>query len=194
MLGSSNTQPVGSALGTSYAKKWIFALNNVQFQKQEVPEEFDLGHEIKVAEHRYINANGQPVVRTHFQGAYPVPTSWKGIFTTAVALQHAQTIDAMAIAGAPVKFTYGPLSWMVFIKKFRYTPHFQLEVHYEIELIVLKDLNGNSVSPFPQTFDSQVQQLYTNGVANFNTLYQTDPIIQNNAALQAELQAIGQAP
>jgi len=193
MLGTTN-QPIGTALGTNYSKAWEFSLNNVKFERQEVPEEFDIGHEVMVAEHQYINASGQPITRTHFQGAYNVPTSWKGIFTTAVALQHAQTIDGFAIAGKPVKFVYGPLSWMVFIKKFVYKPHFQTEVYYEIDLIVLKNLNGQNVSPFYQTFDSQVQQLYTNGVANFMTLYKGDPVIANNTALIAELAAIGITP
>jgi hypothetical protein len=183
---TGSTNPVGSALGANYSKPWEFSLTQgatkIKLEKFEVPETFDLGHEVALQTHKYINAQGQPIVRTHFQGAYPFPTSWKGTFTTAVALLHARTIDSMSLSGQPVKFTYGTLSYMVQIKSFKYMPHYQTEVEYEIELIVLQDLNGQDATGLPETFDAQSQALYANGVAQFLILYGYDSAIQNSIA------------
>lgn len=153
-----------------------FVIGNVVLTKFEVPEKFDIGHELMTAEHKLITEIGKPVVKVHTQGAFPLPTVWQGLLVNNGALRRAATLDALCTAQQPVDWVYGPLKYRVIIKRFKATPHHQYEVEYEIEVIVLESLNGavysaDAVVPF----DIGTQQFYGAAQASYQAMLAADP-------------------
>jgi len=149
------------------AMLWAFSLSgasgNVSFTRFEVPEEFEVGHEVKEAVHQYISETGTPTTVVHSQGAFPVATKWNGILYGANAVTRMQQLDALAVAETPVTFTYGPLSYLVHIKSFVAKIRYQREVHYTIELTVISDQNGSLAAiDNGQSFDAGTQTFYSN--------------------------------
>lgn len=170
-----NPRARNSTLNTAdFNTPWQFSIGGVVLERQEVPEGFDIGHEAMFAEHKFINSANKPIVRTHFQGAYPIPTRWKAVFIKARALERARQLDNLMLTGEPVVFNYGPMSFLVNIKKFVYHPKWQTEVEYEIDLIVVDDLNGNSTSLIPSNFDATMDKMYVLGTSQVTTLMNYD--------------------
>jgi hypothetical protein len=160
---------------------WQFSIGGILMSDFEVSGAFDIGHELKLAVHEYIAANGQPTIKTESLGSFYVPTSWKGTFFYATALQRALQFDQLMLAGKPVTWIYGPLSYQVVIKKFTVTVEHQLQMDYEIELQVISDSNAQTVGlDTSLSFDAELQDQYSNAsvaVSNLITymVAQSDP-------------------
>lgn len=162
------------------AIRWQFKLDAVSLDRHEVPDKFDLGHEVALATHKYIDEIGTPIIKVHTMGAFPLPTTWNGMLyennVTAngkpqTALQRAEDLDRLCRKQLPITWLYGPLQYLVVIKKFRFTPHYQHEMEYEIELVVIKAQNGGTTAaPTSMPFDTQTQQNYAQAQTAVSTL------------------------
>lgn len=162
------------------ATKWPFKLGSISLDRFEVPEKFDLGHEVETAVHKYIDEVGSPIIKVHTMGAFPLPTTWNGmLYENDVqvagkyqpALQRAEDLDRICKQQVPTIWEYGPLQYLVLIKKFRFTPHTQHEIEYEIELVTIKALNGGTPSaPTSAPFNTTTQGYYTQASSAVSTL------------------------
>lgn len=121
---------------------WTFSVGDVFFEKFEVPEQFETGYEVKTAVHKYLSETGTPITVVHSQGAFPLPSSWTGILYGNTAIQRMLAIGTLATNEQPVTFTWGPLSWIVHIDKVKFTPKYNNEIAYEIDITVITDQNG----------------------------------------------------
>jgi hypothetical protein len=168
------------------AYSWLFSLGPaksgtganaalVNLTRFEVPEEFTVGHEAKLAVHQYIAEGGAPTIKTHSMGAFPIPTQWKGILFGNTAQTRMQLLDALFIAQQPLTFTYGPLQWLVQPKGIKFTVKYQLEIHYELEIVVLQDLNGNT-----QSIDTSAS-LQTGTLQAYNAMSGAMTVVQATA-------------
>jgi len=170
---------------------FTFKLDQVELQNFEVPAEFEIGHELQLAVHKYISESGQPVIKVHNMGAFPIPTNWTGILYGQNALPRHQTLDRLCCAQQPITWQYGPLQYTVVIQKYVAKVFYQSEVHYTIDLVVITDNNG--ATPLPSltiTVDTTAQS----ALSTANTAVLTTPAVpqniinesnQLNAAIQA---------
>lgn len=169
-----------------------FSIGNIKLDRFEVPGEFDFGHELKFAHHQAISETGEPVIKVHPQGAFPLPTKWKAVLFNDGALSRAAQLDRLMTAQQTVLFVYGPLTFNCIIKMFKAIVHHQYEIEYEIELIVLQNLNGaNPVVPSGVPFDLGIQQYYNNGKAAVSAMVLAD--VKLPASLTATTSAIDAA-
>jgi hypothetical protein len=172
---------------------WDFKIGGISLTKFEVPSEFTVGHENKVAKHYFLDVNGVATIKTHFQGSFPIPTEWKGTFVTNTALARAQQLDKLCSGGSPITWQYGPYNWQVVVDSFHYTPKWQFEVDYEIKLTIVKDNNTTTSTAVPVSIDVNTQQFFDYGNNAYGTLVASDPsvpiptsiITQYNAATAA---------
>ena len=153
----------GAQKGGGSSQGWQFSIGGIPLQPFEVPETFDIGHELNLAVHKYIASDGTPTIKTQSLGSFYIPTTWKGTFFYATALQRALQFDQLMLAGKPVPWVYGPLTYTVVIKKFAITVRHQLQMDYTIELQVIDDSNAQSVGvDYSVPFDTELQSQYTN--------------------------------
>ena len=169
---------------SDFKNYWRFTLGGVILEPFEVPETFDIGHELQLAVHKYISANGQPTIKTESLGSFYVPTSWKGTFYYNTALQRALQFDALMLAGKPVKWIYGPLTYLVIIKKFTISVRHQLQMDYAIELEVIGDSNAQTVAASSAlSFDVELEDQYSNAAAAMNNLLNYQSWQKNNPTI-----------
>jgi hypothetical protein len=173
------------------AQRLTFSLGNIVLTKFEVPEKFDIGHELMMAEHKLISESGAPVVKVHTQGAFPLPTTWNATLFGANALSRAEQLDRLCTAQQEVLWVYGPLQYNCIIKRFKATPAGgQFELQYEIELVVLENRNGAVYAQdYIVPFDVGVQQFYSNGQAAIQAAAAADaefPLVCIDAATQVD--------
>lgn len=140
---------------TARTLQWKFSIGGFEFSKFEVPESIKLGVDVETKTHKYISESGKATVRTHTQGAFLVETTWKAVFTGTNALTRARQLYNLANLGLPTLLIYGPNSWHVIIKKFHYTPRWQYEVDYEIDVQLVDDQNGLDATELPTSLDAQ---------------------------------------
>jgi hypothetical protein len=91
-------------------------LGGVAFQDMEVPDQIPVGGEQLAVVHKLIG--GARVIDT--MGRDDVALNWSGRFLGSDALDRAQAIDAMRIAGAAVTLTWSTFAYTVVIKRFVY--------------------------------------------------------------------------
>jgi hypothetical protein len=156
---------------------WDFKIGGISLTKFEVPSEFTVGHDNKVAKHYFLDVNGVATIKTHFQGSFPVPTEWKGTFVTNTALARAQQLDKLCSSGSPITWQYGPYNWQVVVDSFHYTPKWQFEVDYEIKLTVVKDNNATIASTQPVSIDTNTQQFFDYGNSAYGALLTSNPSV-----------------
>jgi hypothetical protein len=162
---------VPTGLSQNNHTTWSFIIGGIPLTNFEVPTSFSIGHELKLAVHEYIAANGQPTIKTESLGSFYIPTTWTGTLFYTDAIQRALKLDALMLGGSPIHWVYGPLDYTVVIKKFTMTPKHQFEVDYSIDLQVISDNNGqtsgvdNSLS-----FDSGTQDLFNRAAEAMSTL------------------------
>jgi hypothetical protein len=125
---------------------WDFILGNVTLDQFECPEDFSIGWEKNLAEHRYLSSGGTTQINTHVLGVYPVPTKWHGTLFYQTALQRFQLLEALATQITPVVWQYGPLQYLVMVKSCVGIVKHQFEIDYEIDITVLQ--SGNQTVPF----------------------------------------------
>lgn len=168
---------------------WTFMLGNVELKKFEVPQQFIVGHEMELKVHKYYSEDGTPSKHINVMGAFSLPTTWEGWLYGANALQRAEALDILAVAGQAINWQYGPYNYTVFIKKFEAKVFSQIEVQYTVDLEIQADLNGilslavaNTVS-----FDAATQSFFDDSNAAMQTLQTSNtlPTSLNSAYSQA---------
>jgi hypothetical protein len=174
--GDASGLQTGSGNQTSTANTIQFTLGSVVFSRFEVPEEFDIGHEIKHTIHDYISESGTPLRQVTAQGAFPLPTVWTGFLYNSTALSRMAVLDQMAVASQVVTFNYGSLQFDVLITNFKATIHHQYEVKYEITLVVIDNANGTgTVKDTGVSFDTGTQSFVDQSNAAVSNLQAADP-------------------
>lgn len=147
--------------GSPAYPNWPFVIGSIQLNGFEIPSEFTFGHDMDVAIHKYISYSGQPAIKTQVLGSFYLPTKWSGTLYYSTAMSRAIQLDQMMLQGAPVTLQWGPYQWTVVISKFEAKVHHQLEIDYEMDVVVIDDQNGLSISPTsPVSFDSGIQQQF----------------------------------
>lgn len=161
------------------ASKIQFKLGGIALDKFEVPEKFDIGHELAMAEHKLITESGKPVIKVHTMGAFPLPTQWEGMLYYSTALRRAAELDRLMTSQQVIPWVYGPLQYNVIIKSFKATPTgSQFEVKYAIELVVLESLNGTTYGVDNTVpYDVGTQTFYANAQQAVTSLKTLDPAL-----------------
>ncbi len=162
---------------------WTFSIGGTNLTKFEVPSEFTIGHDNKVAKHYYLDVNGVATIKTHFQGSFPVPTEWKGTFVTSTALTRAQLLDKLCSGGNPITWQYGAYTWQVVVDSFHYTPKWQFEVDYEIKLTIVKDNTITTSSDEFPGLDVTTQQFFDYGNNAYGALISATPTVPIPASI-----------
>lgn len=121
--------------------KWDFILGSIFLDQFECPEEFEIGWEKNLAEHRYLAIDGSYKINTHVMGVYPVPTKWTGTLFYQTALLRFQQLEALATQLTPVVWQYGPLQYLVDVKSVIGKVKYQFEIDYEIDIVVIQSVN-----------------------------------------------------
>lgn len=162
-----------------------FSIGGVELSSFEIPEQFDFGHEMLQATHKYMAPDGTPIIQVQNMGAYPLPTEWEGILYYSTALTRAQQLDQIAATqtpNSPINWIYGSLEFTVFINSFRFTVKNSNEIHYKISLTVLSENFQSSpnfqegVNPqTPQSLDSSIQADWVLGQQGLASLESYDP-------------------
>jgi hypothetical protein len=158
-----------------------FSIGGVALTKFEVPDKFSFGSEVKLAVHQYIDETGQPIIRTHSQGAFPLPTTWKGTLLYEGAIDRALQLKQICDAQVSVLWIYGPLQWYATIKKFEAVLNWQFDIEYTIELVITQDLNGSSSGASKAVpFDITTQAFFQNSSNDADSLAAADPALSDS--------------
>lgn len=128
----------------------IVNLGGVAFGDMETPDEIPFGGDQALKVHKLVGGNR--VIDS--MGRDDIPLQWSGTFFGANALPRAQAIDAMRIAGKPVKLTWSALAYTVLIKRFVPKFRFISYIPYEIVCeIITDDANPDTGSDTPSLDD-----------------------------------------
>lgn len=162
--------------------QWTFSIGGIVLDRFEVPAEFQIGFEKNLVVHKFISQDGTSQLTTHNNGTYPIPTHWSGTLFYADALTRFQQIEALVTNLEAITFQYGPLSYLVDVQKVAGTVRHQLEIDYEIDLIVLQA--QTAVIPISGSLPIQgalvAEELYTNGTTtwtNFSSMTTINPAL-----------------
>jgi hypothetical protein len=163
--------PLAAAAAPVQITLWDFIIGPVTLTKFEVPQEFEIGFEKQLAEHKTLSSTGVSRIDTHVLAVYPLPTQWKGTLYGATALTRFQAIERLATQTNDVTWTYGPLQYNVQVQKVIGKPHSWIEIDYEISVVVKQALTKNANLPTPtEPFDISTQTFLDDGNDNFDNL------------------------
>lgn len=113
----------------------LVILGGIVFTDHAIPNKINFGGKQRKKTNTLMG--GQRVVDA--MGPEANDIKWEGRFRGAAALDIAQTIDGMRIAGAQVEFSVFGLFYTVLIEEFTFTPEKYFEVPYTITLHVVDD-------------------------------------------------------
>ena len=168
-----------------------FNIGGVDLFRFEVPEEFDFGHESVSVTHKYITTGGTPIIQIQDMGSFPLPTEWEGILYYVDAIDRALQLDALQTSqdpNYPVKWTYGPLQFVVYIKYFKFTVRTNFEIHYKISLEVISS-TSQGAGPnggVTQGFSTQLIENWHNGQMGLQQMQQFDANLPEDIIVNAQ--------
>jgi hypothetical protein len=126
-------------------------IGGYEFSGFGVPEKINGGGEQHLKVHKMLG--GQRVIDA--LGADDSTITFRGRFRGEDAMDDAQLLDAMRIAGQPQQLTYWNLSYTVIISMFTWSYERFYEVPYELECVVVTDPAQQPAQP-DATVDSAV--------------------------------------
>lgn len=127
-------------------------LGGVAFQGFEVPNKLPFGGEQDYKAHDEIGN----IRVVDAMGPRPGDKSWQGRFRGADAIERAQAIDAMRIAGAAVELSWFGLFYTVLITKFTAETEKFYEVPYSITVCVVDDPSQDGAALGPTSLDALI--------------------------------------
>ena len=150
---------------------WEFSIGGVQLTKFSAPEEFEIGWEKQLVEHKTLTPNGVSRIDTHILGIYPIPTTWPPPPPGINALNNFQQLERLATQPADVMFIYGPLQYNVQVSKVTGHPKSPIEIAYDLSITVKSVITENGAIPSnTPPFDISTQTFIDNGDAAWTAL------------------------
>lgn len=123
-------------------------LGDFEFQAYEIPEALPFGGSQKLVTHTL--PGGARVIQA--MGYDHAPIGWSGLFFGSDAVSRARQVDAMRIAGIPVKLTWGDFSYMVYVETFTAAWERFYKLPYQISCHIISEAPAASTDPsFDQT-------------------------------------------
>ena len=165
IIDNQDTAQAVLSLANASSKGVIFTLN-------DLPQEISQGSEQVLAVHKYVGGG----IDIQTLGAFKDPVSWSATFTYNdnsgnTALKRAQTLNAMNIQGDTCTLIIGTMHQNVIIHKFTYKYVNDYYVPYEIELLPIEQMSGqSSTSSTTATSSSSTTTTATSGATTTITV------------------------
>ena len=128
-----------------------FSLGGIDFKGFEIPEKLPLGGDQAHSVHDF--PGGTRTVQAY--GWHRRPLMWSGTLYEDTAFTRSAALEAIAQAGKPVDFVYGGLQLRVLVVRFHPDVIHQYEVHYEIEMVVVDQVQAQT-APAPVDSNSAI--------------------------------------
>lgn len=123
-------------------------LGDFEFKDYELPDHIPFGGAQKLVTHTL--PGGARVIQA--MGYDHAPIGWNGLFFGPDAVSRAKQVDAMRIAGIPVKLTWGDFSYMVYVESFTAAWERFYKLPYQVSCVILSEALAASSDPgFDQT-------------------------------------------
>lgn len=127
-------------------------LGDFEFLDVEIPESIPFGGAQKLVTHKL--PGGARVVQS--MGRDDAPIGWGGLFFGAQASDRARQVDAIRIAGIPVKLHWRDFNYLVVVESFSASWERFYKVPYQISCMVVADLGNAPDAPADASFDSAI--------------------------------------
>jgi hypothetical protein len=140
----------------------ILTLGDFAFSRYEIPEHLNFGGEQMLAVQKLVG--GTRVVDA--MGRDDAPIEWSGLFFGQNALERAQYLDGLRVAGKPLSLRWGDFDYTVVIQRFHGNYQRFYQVPYTISCLVVQD----NALPVTNILSPGIDDLITQDATDATTL------------------------
>lgn len=126
-------------------------LGDFEFKEYEIPDHIPFGGAQRLITHTL--PGGARVIQA--MGHDHAPIAWGGLFFGPDAVARAKQVDAMRIAGIPVKLSWGDFSYMVYVESFTAAWERFYKLPYQVNCVIISEAPAAATDPgFDQTISA----------------------------------------